>query len=343
MTPPSFTPVNPEDASLMNGRFAPGHYLRGMVLGRSAAGLLQPVSGPPSIHVITPSAAASAGTFTLSIMRPTGIIGTTAPLAHNASIAAIQSAMDSAGGIPDGIVASSAGSAAPFSTPTPLILTYSGTAYDEHAWYLATVDTSNLIGAIATVVTRDIPAHTITIEGGAAPGRFVLGIPRPDGTFGYTGPIAGAPSLAAIQAAVDLAAGVAGAVVVSFPDTDVIQLTYSGATFLNRDLPLATVKLGSDVTFATKVTVEHATFTADGTEIPVGFSQYEFVADSEGRCNMDGLAWGTQGTGDKPRKLMTMPYWIKGTFRLSELVGWREAFYRLMNATKINSEYVRVP
>lgn len=99
--------------------------------------------------------AASAGTFAIQILRPTGVWGSTGPLAFNASLATIQTALDLASGVVNGVVGTSAGSAAPASTPTPLILTFSGTGYTGVGQKaLVHVDNDSLTGNTAVTVTQ---------------------------------------------------------------------------------------------------------------------------------------------------------------------------------------------
>lgn len=124
--------------------------------------------GVDEVQTITPTGTASAGTFSVQILRPTGIWGSTGPVAYNASIATIQTALDLASGVANGVVASSAASAAPFSTPTPLILTYSGTGFAKLPQTLARFDNSGLTGNTVAAVS----VTTAGVDGRMAAGAF---------------------------------------------------------------------------------------------------------------------------------------------------------------------------
>jgi len=82
------------------------------------------------VQTLTPTTAASAGTFALEMLQSDGLtVGTTGPLAYNASVATIQTALDLASGVANGVVLTTAASAAPISTPAAMVFTFSGTGY----------------------------------------------------------------------------------------------------------------------------------------------------------------------------------------------------------------------
>lgn len=107
----------------------------------AAAGTTLTLTGAPNVNevqTITPTGDASAGSWSFTIVRPTGVPWSTGPLAFSASIATIQTALDIASGVANGIVAS--GTGAPVDIPNAMVLTYSGTGYAGLPQTLATID-----------------------------------------------------------------------------------------------------------------------------------------------------------------------------------------------------------
>jgi hypothetical protein len=342
---------DPQDARTDNGKFgASKTFPAGCVLGRKTSdGLLYPTISVNAVQTITPDVAATGGTWTLSVLKTDGSIGTTTALAYNASIATIQTALDIASGVVNGVVASSAASAAPFSTPTALILTYSGTGFSALNQPLATVDISALVGTTAAPVAAVPPDRvwTITPTTAATGGHFVIGITRPDGIVGETGPIVYTASLATIQTALDLASGVANGVVASsaasaapFTTPTALILTYSGTGFTGKPQPAPIVQVGGDVTGTTKITIDDTTYTEDGTEVPVGFNIFPFKTDANSQCF---LTTGTAASDTVATGTATMPFYKSGTFKIADLPGWNDGMLAPLHAQKRNSTLVRVP
>lgn len=125
-------------------------------------------SGGDEVQTLTPDAASSAGTYTILLQKPDGTTVRTADIAWDATLVECQAAITLALGATAGWVASSSGSAAPFSAgPIALVLTASHADYDETDYPMCTVDISSLTGVTTMTgvqTTRGIPvAGTITV------------------------------------------------------------------------------------------------------------------------------------------------------------------------------------
>ena len=191
-------------------------------------------TGQNAVQTLTAKSIATAGTFTLTFYNAAGVLVTTTAIAYNASIATIQAAIDVALGVANGCVASSASTLAPWSTPTPLILTFSGTGYTLKAQYDVVADFSAMTqvtaGYTLAHTTPGVPAagsvtiaalgvnEVQTVNPGAAAataGSWQIGVTTPAGVIAWTTPLAFDASLATAQAALDIAAGVTSGVVLT--------------------------------------------------------------------------------------------------------------------------------
>jgi hypothetical protein len=341
----------PSDARTSNGKFGASKvFPKGCVIGRKTSdGLLYPALSVNVVQNFTQTGTATAGTVTLTVPKPDGSFGTTTALAYNVSLATLQTALDVASGVVNGVVATSVGSAAPFSTPAVLTLTYSGTGYASLNQPLATADITNLTGTTALTAAAVQPNRTqvITPTTAASAGHFAIGITRPDGIVGWTGPLVYTVTTSALQTALDLASGVANGVVATvasgstpFQTPSAITLTFSGTGFANLPQPLAQVSIGGDVVGTTKVTIDDTTFTEDGTEKAVGFNEFAFQTDANSQCYIN---TGTAVGDTVITPTMTMPYFISGYFKKSDLVGWNDAMLPQLGARLLTTDIISVP
>lgn len=355
----------PADARLANGQYgASKTFLPGMCIGRKTSdGLLYPASSVNDVQTVSFGAvAAASGAFTISLLTSAGIVGTTTALAFNASIATIQTALDVASGVANGVVASSAGTAAPASTPTPLILTFSGTGYANlqqplvdinkqliggpiNANQLLTAGNVVIVPAVANVPPNQIQQVTTNIN--ASAGAIIIAITRPSGIIGYAGPIAYNASIATIQTALDLASGVANGVVASsagsvapFSNATPLILTFSGTGFANTIWPLVLIEADSTLAGTTKITVQDTTVTRDGTDVCIGFVEYGFLTDANSKCYLTTVSPNPDMvvTG-----LATLPYYTNGVFLIADLIGWNNSFLAQLNGRLLSSTLVRIP
>lgn len=340
----------PDDARTSNGKYGANLTIpSGCVIGRKTSdGLLYPTISINAIQTATANVAATGGTFTIKVLNSSGVYATTTALAYNASIATIQTALDVASGVANGIVASSAGSAAPFSTPTPLILTFSGTGYANLDQPLVTVDYSLLVGANIVVANQQPNrVQTITPTTAASAGHFIIAVTQPTGVRALTGPIAYNASLATIQASLDIASGVANGIVATsaasaapFSTPTPLILTFSGTGYANLPQPMVGVEIGGDVVGTTEVTINDTTTTRDGTDVPVGFAIFGFKTDA------NSVAYLTTGTAQVDlvaTPMQTAPIYIAGTFNTADLVGWNGGMLAQMNGRTVAPGIVRIP
>lgn len=340
----------PSDARKSNGQFGANQtFFPGSVIGRKTSdSKLYPSVVLSAVYTATPTGTATAGTFTISVVNSTGALTATTALAYNASIATIQTALDIASGVVNGIVASSSGSAAPFSTPTALILTYSGTGFANTDQPKPVYDISQLIDTTALVTVATIPndVQTLTPTGTASAGTFEISIMRPTGIWGETGPIAFGASIATIQTALDLASGVANGVVASSAATSApwstptpLILTFSGTGYAGLPQQLVTYT-PNGMTGQTVVTVADTTLTNDGTQIPVGFAEFGFKTDANGVCYLNTT---TAGPDIMELGTATMPFYTSGTFLTADLVGWNGGMLAMLGGRTLAAGLIRIP
>lgn len=318
----------PSDARTHNGKFGASLTIQaGAALGRKTSdGLLYPCVTATAIQTVTPSASATAGTFTISLLRPNGEIYTTSALAYNASIATIQTALDTASGVTNGVVASSAGSVAPMSNGVALTLTFSGTGYSALSQPLVTADYSSLTGAtLAVAAVEPNQVQTITMAAVATAGTFTIAHMRASGVVAEA-QVAFNVSLANLQAALDSLTGITNGIVAAtgasaapFSSAGTVTLTYSGTGgYAGGTFPMLGVTPVGTGTIA--VTVDDTTITEDGTEKCVGFSEFAFKTDANSVCFLN-TASTTPDIMDPGA--MTMPYFIAGIFKTEDLPGYR--------------------
>jgi len=214
-------------------------------------------AGGNEVQTFTPDAPASAGTYRIKLSKPDGTFVYTAELAFGATLAACQAAITLALGAVAGWVASSAGSAAPWSGgPIALVLTASGTGYTATDLAMCEIDITSLTG-VATMTevqtTRGIPVagtvtitaagaavnevQTVTIGGTCSGGTLQLGFRAmgdPTGPIEWTDTIAWsgteATMTASAQSAMDDLLGANTVVISTIADTAALAMvfTFSG-------------------------------------------------------------------------------------------------------------------
>lgn len=240
------------------------------------------------VQTITPDAAASGGSYTITLPKPDGTFVTTASIAYDATLATAQAAVTLALGAVAGWVLSSAGSAAPWSSgPIAVVFTASGTGYTAQDFPAIVVNIGSLTGVTtmtnvettkglptATTVTvtalnvNEVQTITPTTDGTA--GTWSVQILRPTGVWGSTGPLAHSASIATIQTALDLASGVTNGVVASSAGSAApfgtsaiaLVLTFSGTGY--AALPQTLVRVVDTITSSTCMTVTRTTAGQDG-------------------------------------------------------------------------------
>jgi hypothetical protein len=149
----------PELARTLAGLFGANLTIaKGTVIAKKTAdSKLYAKAIPNQVQTITPTTAAGAGHYTIEVARTDGSRGYTGPLAHSANIATIQTALDLASGVVNGIVAAGAG--ALLSGPNAVTLTYSGGAYANKIWPLARVILGGDITNTTVVTVADTTAY----------------------------------------------------------------------------------------------------------------------------------------------------------------------------------------
>jgi hypothetical protein len=211
------------------------------------------------VQTFTPSAAATAGTYRIKLSKPDGTYVWTGWLAFDVTLAVCQAAITAALDTVAGWVASSAGSAAPWSAgPIALVLTASGTGYLARDMAMCTIDISNLTGVTTmtevettrgcaltqtVTVTAGLTAandvQTITLNAAMTAGTLTFGIPLLDGTTAWvrlTWDTNIGTSMTAWNVLSDAATGVTGGVVISGTAT-VPVFTFSGGGYAGRAWP----------------------------------------------------------------------------------------------------------
>ncbi len=263
-------------------------------------------AGVNEVQTFTPDAAASAGTYRIKLQKPDGTYVWTATIAWNATLAVCQAAITLALGAVAGWVASSAGSAAPWSAgPIALVLTASGAGYTAYNYPMCEIDIDSLTG-VATMTevqtTRGVPVAatlTVTALGLAARNEvqtltFNAAMTAGTVTFGIMNIATGvvediiatwttdwAGTMAAWNALVVARFG--SAVVVITGTATVPVFTFSGGAYAGRTHPLVTVDI-TGVTGPASITslvrdpvgasegftVGSLIQPTDGSEIPLG-------------------------------------------------------------------------
>jgi hypothetical protein len=214
-------------------------------------------SGGDEVQTFTPDAAATAGTYRIKLSKPDGTFVYTAAITYGTTLANVQVAITLALGAVAGWVASSAGSAAPFSAgPIALVLTASGTGYTTHDMAMCTIEVTSLTGVTTMTevqTTRGIPVagtltvtalgaaanavQTITIGGTHTGGTLKLGfreVADSDGAVIWTDTIAWSATEATMTSSVNTALddllGSSVVVCSTIADTaaTVLVLTFSG-------------------------------------------------------------------------------------------------------------------
>lgn len=238
----------------------------GQVCVTNAAGKKVPVAGTGNeAHTYDPDAAPTGGTFTLSLWHKDGYVVETTQLAYDAAQATIQTAINAVLGASAVTVVGTAA--------TTIVVTFAGGGYQGISWPMGFMDFSNLIGIASCPVTRSTSAgaaqneqHTINIAGTVSGGSFrLLNVPMADGSLVNTGGIAHDATFANvitnINAALDAATGVAGAIVASGTAYTAIVLTWSGTGQAGK--PIATLPQ-PQVSSLTGATVASAARTRSG-------------------------------------------------------------------------------
>lgn len=226
----------------------------------SAGKMIGVTGGVSEIHTLTPSAAATAGTWALRLWHKDGYWVQTAAMAYNANTTAVAAAINAVLG-----TSAVACGGTVFSGGTGgLTITYSGTGYTllQQPFPQAVLD--NLIGPGYVTPTRSTPAggagetQLLAIGGTVSGGTFKLGIRLPNGGgMVWTDTIAHnatfATVISAANTALDDVLG-AGMVVASGSAYTAITLTFSGAGFAGNTFPVASVDVAA-LTGATTASV----------------------------------------------------------------------------------------
>ncbi|HQU42145.1 MAG TPA: hypothetical protein PK867_05010 [Pirellulales bacterium] len=234
------------------------------------------------VQTLTPDAAATGGTYTITLPKPDGTFATTAPLAYNATLAAAQAAVTLALGAVAGWVLSSAGSAAPWSAgPIAVVFTASGTGYTAQDFPMITVDISQLTG-VTTITgvetTKGLPAattvtvtalnvnevQTITFGAAMTAGTLAIVVPAADGSWQRVATAwntTWAQTMADWNTKVTAILGVAGIVMTGTATVPV--LTFSGTGYAALAQPLCQVD-PSSATGPTSSTIVRTTAGQDG-------------------------------------------------------------------------------
>jgi len=308
----------------ITGPHVAGGRVRTRTLTYSAIGAL---AGANEVQTFTPDAAATAGTYRIRLWKPDGTSVWTAALAFGATLAACQAAITLALDGVAGWVASSAGSAAPWSAgPIALVLTASGTGYTGRDYPMCEIDSTSLTGPTAITAvetTRGYPAAatvTITAPGLAATNCVQVWTPNAAWTagtmsFGFTHPTTGAihwltftyttdlaGTLAVINAALDAEFGTGAIVATGGGNITSLTFTYSGGVFAGREHPLPLVSFAGATGAASTTTFTNLggyseAFVAgsliqptDGSETIRGILGEESglkVTDDDGATNLD--------------------------------------------------------
>jgi len=349
--------MNPSDARTSNGKYGASKVFQaGAAIGRKTTdGLLYPCVSANGVQTITPNSSASAGTFTITLLNCSGQTMTTTPLAYTAIASTIQTALDVASGVANGVVATTTNATAGvFSTASNVLtLTFSGSGYAALEQPLVSVDTSLLTfaGTTGATVARVQPNHveTITLNAVLTTGSVELSIPRPDGTIVDTGTIAFNATLANLQTALDTATGITNGIVAAtggsaapFSSAGTVTLTFSGTGGYSAWTPPALVSIWTNSSSGgdTQIIVADTTVTKDGTEVCVGFVEYGFRTDANSKCFLNSV---TAASDVMAPGYMTMPYFVKGTFATIDIPGWRDRMLNDLNARYVASGIVMVP
>lgn len=211
----------------------------GTICGKTTAGRMAKVAVPVNeVQTLAITGTLTAGTFTLRAIDKNGVLRVTPPIAYNASIANINTALDDAFGA-SMIVASG-------TAITATALTFSGAGYaGKRQPALVEVDTSGLTGEDDASVTLTTPGggtggaavnevQTMAIVGTLTGGSFTMSFTKSDGTRVTTAAIAYNANTAAIQSALDTLLGT-NAVVVGGTAITASSLTFSGGQYAGRD------------------------------------------------------------------------------------------------------------
>lgn len=121
------------------------------------------------VQTLTPTTNASAGFFSVRCPNVTGQ-GVTGPLAFSSSTATIQTALDLASGVANGIVVTAAGN--PLATAVALTFTFSGTGFASLPW----TETVKIETAALTGTTKVLTVRTTKGTAAGAVGDYLLGV-----------------------------------------------------------------------------------------------------------------------------------------------------------------------
>ena len=274
-------------------------------------------AGVNEVQTFTPDAAASAGTYRILLQKPDGTCVYTAALAFGATLAACQAAITLALGAVAGWVASSAGSAAPWSAgPIALVLTASGTGYTAHDYPMCEIEITSLTGVTTMTsvqTTRGVPVAgtlTVTAPGLAAVNAVHTWTPNAAWTAGtmtfgfvhpttavyetvvctYTTDLAG--TLAAINTLLDARFGASSIVVTGGGNITSLTFTFSGGVFAGRDHPLVTADYAGATGAASTTSILAAPVGQS-----IGFAAGSFIQPTDGSETPVGMV--PDGTGLK--------------------------------------------
>ena len=240
-------------------------------------------TGQNEVQVLTLNAAGTAGTFRLRVPKADGSKVWTAPIAYDANNTTITTALNAATGVTNGIVCTGT---TPFSTTNAGTFTFSGTGFAGKTFDLIEVDGTSLTSYAGESIVRTATGcayetATVTALNVNEVQQIDFNIASTGGSvaFRYYDPTLNdwrvvtaawnttdATYLAAINAALDLATGVAGGIVataIPATDTDLgFVLTFSGTGFAAKPHPL--VEIVTYPTSSTQGTVTRVAAGQDG-------------------------------------------------------------------------------
>lgn len=146
-----------------------GQYGWIQVFGPNATINTNGLAATNEVQTLTPTTNASAGFFSVRVPNVTGE-GTTGPIAFSASTATIQTALDLASGVANGIVLTAAGN--PIGTAAAMTFTFSGTGFASLPWtQIVKVETAALTGT-----TKVLTVRTTKGTAAGAVGDYLLGV-----------------------------------------------------------------------------------------------------------------------------------------------------------------------
>jgi len=216
----------------------------GTVCGRGVAGRMKKIaSNTNEVQTIAITGTLSGGFWQIKGTDKNGVERITANIAHNASVANIQTALDDAFGSSMIVAGGTA--------ITATTLTFSGAGYAGKSWPIVELDTDGLTGEEDSSVTRTTQGgqsagagadevQTMAITGTLTAGTFTLTFTKKDGTKGTTIALAYNADNTAIQNAVNTVLG-SGACTVGGTAITANTFTFAGAGYTQINQPMIVI------------------------------------------------------------------------------------------------------